>query len=207
MDGLLRQRRAQRAGDGHQGNLSPQQPDPARLRAAAAARRDRPLPRAHPLGDRAREHRRRPACPTSTAVWAHEIGAARLLLGVAIRQRYPGHAKQAGHVAAMCHCRRLCRALRDRGRRRHRRVQPGRADVGDADALRSRNLDRHHHATPGRRRSIRASSPSARPRAISPTAAPSSTPAGPGIGATSSPRSTRRRPKRRGWPGRSSAIC
>ena len=45
----------------------------------------------------------RPACPTSTAAWAHEIGTARLLLGVAIKQRYPGHAKQAGHVAAMCH--------------------------------------------------------------------------------------------------------
>jgi UbiD family decarboxylase len=37
------------------------------------------------------------------AAWAHEIGTARLLLGIAIRQRYPGHAAQAGHVAAMCH--------------------------------------------------------------------------------------------------------
>ena len=41
--------------------------------------------------------------PDVTAVWAHEIGTARLLLGVAIKQRYGGHAKQAGHVAAMCH--------------------------------------------------------------------------------------------------------
>ena len=41
--------------------------------------------------------------PDVTAVWAHEVGTARLLLGVAIKQRYPGHAKQAGHVAAMCH--------------------------------------------------------------------------------------------------------
>lgn len=41
--------------------------------------------------------------PDVTAVWAHEIGTARLLLAVAIKQRYGGHAKQAGHVAAMCH--------------------------------------------------------------------------------------------------------
>jgi 4-hydroxy-3-polyprenylbenzoate decarboxylase len=41
--------------------------------------------------------------PDVVAAWAHEIGTARLLLGVAIRQRYPGHAAQAGHVAAMCH--------------------------------------------------------------------------------------------------------
>src|SRR6201986_105897 len=41
--------------------------------------------------------------PDVAAAWAHEIGTARLLLGVSIRQRYPGHATQAGHVAAMCH--------------------------------------------------------------------------------------------------------
>ena len=41
--------------------------------------------------------------PDVTAAWAHEIGTARLLLAVAIKQRYGGHAKQAGHVAAMCH--------------------------------------------------------------------------------------------------------
>jgi 4-hydroxy-3-polyprenylbenzoate decarboxylase len=41
--------------------------------------------------------------PDVTAVWAHEVGGSRLLLGVSIRQRYAGHSKQAGHVAAMCH--------------------------------------------------------------------------------------------------------
>jgi 4-hydroxy-3-polyprenylbenzoate decarboxylase len=41
--------------------------------------------------------------PDVTAAWAHEVGNARMLLAVAIKQRYPGHAKQAGHVAAMCH--------------------------------------------------------------------------------------------------------
>ena len=41
--------------------------------------------------------------PDVKAVWAHEVGGTRMLLGVSIRQRYPGHTKQAGHVAAMCH--------------------------------------------------------------------------------------------------------
>jgi len=46
--------------------------------------------------------------PGVTAAWAHEVGNARLLLGVAITQRYPGHAKQAGHIAAMCHVGAYC---------------------------------------------------------------------------------------------------
>ena len=41
--------------------------------------------------------------PDVTGVWAHECGTARMLLGVSIKQRYPGHAMQTGHVAAMCH--------------------------------------------------------------------------------------------------------
>src|SRR3974390_2612042 len=41
--------------------------------------------------------------PDVSAIWAHEVGGSRLLLGVSIKQRYPGHVKQAGHVAAMCH--------------------------------------------------------------------------------------------------------
>ncbi len=41
--------------------------------------------------------------PDIAATWAHEVGNSRLLLAVAIKQRYPGHVKQAGHVAAMCH--------------------------------------------------------------------------------------------------------
>jgi 4-hydroxy-3-polyprenylbenzoate decarboxylase len=46
--------------------------------------------------------------PGITAAWAHEVGNARLLLAVAITQRYPGHAKQAGHIAAMCHVGAYC---------------------------------------------------------------------------------------------------
>jgi len=46
--------------------------------------------------------------PDVTAAWAHETGNARLLLGIAIKQRYPGHAAQAGHIAAMCHVGAYC---------------------------------------------------------------------------------------------------
>ncbi len=40
--------------------------------------------------------------PDVRQVWCHEVGAARLLHAIAIRQRYPGHATQAAHVAAQC---------------------------------------------------------------------------------------------------------
>ena len=40
--------------------------------------------------------------PDVSAVWCHEVGSSRLLHGIAIRQRYPGHAKQAGHIALQC---------------------------------------------------------------------------------------------------------
>ena len=40
--------------------------------------------------------------PDVHQVWCHEVGGSRLLHGVAIRQRYPGHAVQAGHIAAQC---------------------------------------------------------------------------------------------------------
>jgi 4-hydroxy-3-polyprenylbenzoate decarboxylase len=36
-------------------------------------------------------------------VWADEAGSSRMLLGIAIEQRYPGHATQVGHVASQCH--------------------------------------------------------------------------------------------------------
>jgi 4-hydroxy-3-polyprenylbenzoate decarboxylase len=41
--------------------------------------------------------------PDVRAVWADEVGTARMLVAVSIRQRYPGHARQAGHVACQCH--------------------------------------------------------------------------------------------------------
>ena len=41
--------------------------------------------------------------PDVTAAWLHEVGTARMLIGVSVKQRYPGHSKQAGHIACMCH--------------------------------------------------------------------------------------------------------
>ena len=41
--------------------------------------------------------------PGVTAAWAHEVGNSRMLLVVAIDQRYGGHSTQTGHIAAMCH--------------------------------------------------------------------------------------------------------
>ena len=40
--------------------------------------------------------------PDVSAVWAHEVGGARMFVGVSIRQRYAGHSTQAGHIACQC---------------------------------------------------------------------------------------------------------
>jgi UbiD family decarboxylase len=40
--------------------------------------------------------------PDVHSVWAHEIGGARMFNVVAIRQRYAGHARQAGHILNQC---------------------------------------------------------------------------------------------------------
>ncbi len=40
--------------------------------------------------------------PEVQQVWCHEIGGSRLLHGVAIKQKFPGHATQAGFIAAQC---------------------------------------------------------------------------------------------------------
>ncbi len=40
--------------------------------------------------------------PDVEATWAHEIGGARMFNVVAIRQRYAGHARQAGHILSQC---------------------------------------------------------------------------------------------------------
>ena len=40
--------------------------------------------------------------PDVQGVWAHEIGGARMFNVVSIKQRYAGHAKQAGHILNQC---------------------------------------------------------------------------------------------------------
>jgi 4-hydroxy-3-polyprenylbenzoate decarboxylase len=41
--------------------------------------------------------------PDVQAVWCHECGGSRMLIVVSIKQRYPGHATQAGQIACQCH--------------------------------------------------------------------------------------------------------
>ena len=41
--------------------------------------------------------------PEIKGVWSHEAGGSRLWLNVAVKQMYPGHAKQAGLIASQCH--------------------------------------------------------------------------------------------------------
>jgi UbiD family decarboxylase len=55
-----------------------------------------------------RENIQKAGVPGIAAAWAHEVGNARLLLAVGITQRYPGHSKQAGNIAAMCHVGAYC---------------------------------------------------------------------------------------------------
>src|SRR5258706_11664930 len=40
--------------------------------------------------------------PDVRAVWAHEIGGARMFNVVAVKQRYAGPARQAGHILSQC---------------------------------------------------------------------------------------------------------
>jgi 4-hydroxy-3-polyprenylbenzoate decarboxylase len=41
--------------------------------------------------------------PDVKGVWCHESGGSRLMVFVSIKQRYPGHARQAGMIAGFCH--------------------------------------------------------------------------------------------------------
>jgi UbiD family decarboxylase len=45
---------------------------------------------------------RKAGLPDVVATWCHEAGGSRQLTAVSIKQRYPGHARQAGHLAATC---------------------------------------------------------------------------------------------------------
>jgi UbiD family decarboxylase len=50
-----------------------------------------------------RENITKAGVPDVTGAWMHEVGGGRFLVGVSIKQRYGGHARQAGHVACQCH--------------------------------------------------------------------------------------------------------
>ncbi|HXF33515.1 MAG TPA: UbiD family decarboxylase [Candidatus Acidoferrales bacterium] len=45
---------------------------------------------------------KRSGVPDVQSVWCHEVGGSRMFTGVSIKQKYPGHATQAGFIAAQC---------------------------------------------------------------------------------------------------------
>lgn len=49
-----------------------------------------------------KEDMQKAGVPDVRSVWSHEVGGARMLVGVSIKQRYPGHASQAGLIASQC---------------------------------------------------------------------------------------------------------
>jgi len=48
------------------------------------------------------EEMQKAGVPDITAVWCHEVGGSRQLTAVSIKQRYPGHSRQAGFIASQC---------------------------------------------------------------------------------------------------------
>ena len=128
-------------------------------------------------------------------VWVHEFGGARMFNVIAIKQAYPGHARQAGLLAAGCQSASYLGTLRRRGRRGCRSDRPVRRDVGDLHALRSRQ--RHRLRAPGLERAARSDCSTRRAR---PIRAPSSTPAGRSSGSRIFPWSRARAPS---WCSRS----
>lgn len=48
------------------------------------------------------EEMQKAGVPDVTAVWCHEVGGSRQLTAVSIKQRYPGHSRQAGFIASQC---------------------------------------------------------------------------------------------------------
>jgi 4-hydroxy-3-polyprenylbenzoate decarboxylase len=93
--------------------------------------------------------------PGVSQVWCHEIGGARMFHGVAIKQRYPGHAVQAGHIAAQCGASAYASKYIVVVRRRRRRHQSRSSAVGDADPHRSEGIDPVHRGLVGLRRPTR----------------------------------------------------
>ena len=49
-----------------------------------------------------REEMEKAGVPDVTAVWCHEVGGSRQFTAVSIKQRYPGHSRQAGLIACQC---------------------------------------------------------------------------------------------------------
>jgi 4-hydroxy-3-polyprenylbenzoate decarboxylase len=88
-----------------------------------------------------KENMTRAGVPGVVQVWCHEVGAARSFHGVAIKQSYPGHAVQAGTIAAQCGGSAYASKYVVVGRRRRGCDESGASAVGDGDAHRSGRVD------------------------------------------------------------------
>src|SRR5262249_2388566 len=130
-----------------------------------------------------RENIAKAGVPGVTAAWAHAGGNARLLLAVAVNQRYPGHA-----MSRPCATSAPIAAATSSSWTTTSTCRTSKSSYGPCSRAPTLRLRSTSSATPGRPRSTRASSPSAKRPAITPTAGRSSTPAGPGTGATNFPR-------------------
>ena len=88
-----------------------------------------------------RENLTRAGVPDVTATWAHEVGTSRLLLGGSDQATLSG-SRHSSRTYRMSMSRRgICRPIRDRRRRRHRRLESRGAHLGDADPLGSGHIN------------------------------------------------------------------
>ncbi len=145
MDRALCRRRHHGAGARHQGDLSPQRSDPrwACRRWARGRTRWRAIARVLRSAT-IMQNIANAGVPDVKQVWCHEVGGARMLHAISIKQRYPGHATQAGHIAAQCGASAYASKYIVVVRRRCRRDQPRQPFVGDDHAHRSQGIDPVH---------------------------------------------------------------
>ena len=100
MDRLLCEQSAGGAGDSSQSGLLSQRSDPVRLSVVETFERRQPgfsLMRSALIWNALDET----GVPDVKGVWCHPAGG-RFLTVVSIKQRYPGHARQAGMIASQC---------------------------------------------------------------------------------------------------------
>ena len=93
--------------------------------------------------------------PGVEQVWCHEIGGARMLHAVSIKQRYPGHAVQAGPHRGAVRRLGLCVEIHRGVRRRRRRDQSRSHAVGDDHPHRPGRIDPVHPGLVGFQRRSR----------------------------------------------------
>ena len=111
--------------------------------------RDGALPRGDALGHHQAEHRQCRRARRRSRCGATRSAARACCTRVSIKQRYPGHAVQAGAYRRAMRRLGLCVEIHRGGRRRRRRHQSRPSAVGDAHAHRSQGIDPVHQGLVG----------------------------------------------------------